>query len=297
MLSQALLVVHAARALQPEPTGSIPGLWRLRCEPRMTATYVRELGEALAAFDKATARAEDPASMLAKAMAFVTEKGIDPAEFMAAIGGGPAAPGADPEAVDEEDIRPFDDTLRPKPGEIGPPDRETGPSPRPRPLPPRIASKYKTAEELNEADSKIPSPTAPRPNPVPGTLTAPAIVAAGAVAVAAPAPRPGAPRLGVDVDVALHDGGDYSHDGGLSEDAIEDRLEYAVNKIGMTPRMRILVAALRNTRNRIAAGESEESLELVQERQRISKELQEVEQQHIFVKNEPVCTLPKPGMR
>lgn len=109
MLAHAIKVVEAARALGAHPGGI--GIYRFTCEPRMLPIHIRELSEAIEAFDKAAGRGVDAEGKLVAAIGFAASRGIDVADMLSAIG------------MSEEDLRALAEAdLKPKPGEMGRPD-------------------------------------------------------------------------------------------------------------------------------------------------------------------------------
>ncbi len=110
MLSKALAVVEAVRAL--EPYVSQIGIWRMGIQPRALPAAMREIGEALQAFDKATAPGLDQTAALA---AMIHEPGsqIDIARLVDILRAG--GPGLMSDPIMEN---------VPMPGDIGRPDKD-----------------------------------------------------------------------------------------------------------------------------------------------------------------------------
>ncbi len=118
LLTQALVVAEAARALAPTESANVKGMYRLGCEPRDTPSLLRDLALALRDFDLASRVGRDPARVLALAVRYAGEHGVDVrrmAEFVRQGLPGPGGPDAGLASPDPEFV--------PLPGEIGPPPR------------------------------------------------------------------------------------------------------------------------------------------------------------------------------
>lgn len=237
MLTEAIFVVEAVRALNPRQAPAVPGMWRFSCEPRHMTRLMRELGEALEQFDAAAGSRRSPAAMLVKAIQFGEERGIPAGEMIAAL--------------QDEDLRDAESLseLKPQPGEIGPPDKVSDSSPVPAPAP-RFG-------DPDAADLAPKDMAAELPDPVPALVPA-AILKARPTVVpvitrqrSSSSPLQGyVDEMNLDVNIALADAGDYAADAGLEMDAIGDRLAYVLGKYGLTPKLRILLAAFIRARNR-----------------------------------------------
>lgn len=245
MLAQALAVVEAARSLRPVEAPAIPGMWRLQCEPRRMAEAIRQLGETLAEFDATTGSDHDPLALVARAVRYAQSQGIPADEMVAAIRGG---------SESNDDLREASSVadLKPQPGEIGRPDAVSDGSPvqEMRPAGPRpgvkaeIAAKYKPAEptKMIRALEPVSRPSVPVAVPIITGETA------GGTKVAETVDH----SLDHEYSVALADAGETAADIGLEMDAISDRLEAVVGRVGWTPKLRALAAAWYNARNKIA---------------------------------------------
>jgi len=244
MLQQALEVVEAARKLSPRRVENAPGLWKFGCEPRHEAQRVKALGEALEAFDAASGAQNAPLIPVLRAIQAAVVKGIPMASIADSI-----------EALDPHEVRDADSLLelKPQPGEIGPPDKVEDSSPVPKPAPrfgdpakgPRLADKYMApAEDKTSQSPELRS-----------TTLSPKLVLAPAFAASSVGMRLKryVDEIGVDADVALADAGEYSADAEMEMDAIGDRLSVVLGRHGLTPKLRILLAAYVNARNKASA--------------------------------------------
>lgn len=294
MLAQALSVVEAARKLDPSPVSAVPGLWRLQCDAKHLPALLRNLAEALEDFDKTTGHDDDPLALLVRAVRFASQRGVPRDEMIAALRGGAA----------RDEIQITD--LKPQPGEIGPPDTVSDTSPVPEPRPqhsPRSGPRPEPADKFK-----------PMPKPVIAAALRPV------TNVPKLAPRPVisgetafgkhlsefASELSYDPDNALADAGDLVQDAGVEMDAISDRLEYAVTRMGWTPKLRALAAAWIHARNKISANNTSSTpgfkLDLADAMimSRVASELAQIETSPDFEpepEEAPGWTPPVPGRR
>lgn len=238
MLTEALAVIEACRKLRPVPVQSMPGLWRFSCGTRDLTAYIREMGEALESFDRVSGHSEDPFALITKAVRYAQSQGIPVSDMVAAM--------RDTGAIEETSIS----HLRPQPGELGPPDPifdgslvlDLEPRPGGPEDGPDVADRFEPPVPTKLARSLKPSSNQPVSQPRP-VVTGQSAYGKHLAAFA----------VDPDFNTALADGGDLVQDIGAELDALSDRLEAFVGKVGWTPALRRLAAAWINARNKINA--------------------------------------------
>lgn len=240
MLTQALAVVEAVRGLDPRPVAAVPGMWRLQVEARHMPLRLRELGEALEHFDSEAGNKHSPETMVLRAVMSAAKRGVKLDEMIGAID----SLGADDELREASSLA----ELKPQPGELGAPDRvsDSSPVPAPAPRPDSPASEGRPADKYLAPTPGKPTQSLRPATPIFSQGNAPVIT--GQTAVGTSLQRY-VDELGLDADMALADAGDYAADADMEMDAIGDRLAMVLGKYGMTPKLRILLAAYVNARN------------------------------------------------
>lgn len=235
MLAEALKVVEAARALDPYPGRA--GIYRMSCEPRLVPIRLRELSSAIEGFDKSTSRGADAEAVLGRVIRYAARKGIDVRAMMAEITG-------EEEALDAE----ADEDLTPKPGEVGAPDtaqditvsRQAAKDGAPvSGKAPQLGAKYthdKYFPGQKAPQAERASDTSRPLDPTQSPERAPA---------AAPAPRPEDPAPKPESDMP-------------KMKLAEHRLEMIAAKIGWTPELMKIDAALRSAKDGMTQATSQE---------------------------------------
>lgn len=240
MIPQALEVVEAVRKLSPRRMAGVDGKWQLGCEPRHINQRVRDLGEALEAFDAAAGAQNAPLIPVLQAIHAAVQKGVSMDEIALAIG-----EMGDDETIDANAVN----DLKPQPGEIGPPDKVSDSSPVPAPAPsfgsdgPQLADKYMAPE---------PAPLSAALRPVSQTASRKLTLTPYMETATGMQLKRYVDEVDVDFDVALADAGDYSADADMEMDAIGDRLSAVLGRHGLTPKLRILLVAFVQARNKAA---------------------------------------------
>lgn len=239
MLAPALKVVDAAKALNPIQIVAGKPLWKLGIPAMTMSEKFRDLGEAIAEFDRHAGNKNDAREMLGRAIRYASERGIPAQEMISAISVG--------SADIEEEVRAIDATmqLRPKPGDLGRPDPVQDGSPvivydHDFGADVEIAPQYQPPAPVLE--NKEAHPELRMQSPVPDLTPLPTFRARRAALAA---------KMGYEHD-HTPDAENYTNNAEVELDAISDRLEYAVRFQGWTPKLKKIAGAWIHARTKIS---------------------------------------------